>query len=277
MNEPAFDRYEAGLGEIAALFPYPPTPDIAAKVRGTLASEAARPGLPQRWVLVAVVIAVMLAGVLAVPQVRAAMVDFLQLGAVRIFLVDPTATATLAPGMGLEATVSPTPSPTTTITPGTGLEAAVTPTPLASIFQLPGETTLAGAQAQVDYTLRLPTYPADLGEPDHIFFPDPGLDLVIMEWVGRDPAAQPRLIFYQLRTEFLFKKLTPQAITETTVNGQWAIYTEGPYLLHQLFGDQARVRQVESQGLLWVEGDVTYRLEGDFTLEEAVRIAESLE
>jgi hypothetical protein len=33
---------------------------------------------------------------------------------------------------------------------------------------------------------------------------------------------------------------------------------------------------IDSNVLIWVDGDITYRLEGDLTLEEALAIAESL-
>jgi hypothetical protein len=68
-------------------------------------------------------------------------------------------------------------------------------------------------------------------------------------------------------------------VEETTVNGRPALWTEGPYLL-QFRRDGHTVtevqRLVEGHVLIWAEGEITYRLESDLPLEEAVRIAESL-
>jgi hypothetical protein len=41
-------------------------------------------------------------------------------------------------------------------------------------------------------------------------------------------------------------------------------------------GDTQFMRMIEGQVLIWADGDVTYRLESDLSLEEALKIAESL-
>ncbi len=66
---------------------------------------------------------------------------------------------------------------------------------------------------------------------------------------------------------------------ETSVKGQPALWTQGPYLLQferdgQVIVDTRRL--VTGHVLIWVEKGITYRLETDLSLEEAVRIAESL-
>jgi hypothetical protein len=37
------------------------------------------------------------------------------------------------------------------------------------------------------------------------------------------------------------------------------------------------IRLIEGNVLIWTEGDLTYRIETDLSLEEAIRIAESLQ
>jgi hypothetical protein len=65
-------------------------------------------------------------------------------------------------------------------------------------------------------------------------------------------------------------------IAQTTVNGQPAVWAEGPYILRVRNGYIDERRLIEGHVLIWKEGDVTYRLETDLSLEEAVKIAESL-
>jgi hypothetical protein len=54
------------------------------------------------------------------------------------------------------------------------------------------------------------------------------------------------------------------------------VWAEGPYLLQLSGGDIDLRRLVEGHVLIWTDGPITYRLETDLTLDEAVRIAESL-
>ena len=71
------------------------------------------------------------------------------------------------------------------------------------------------------------------------------------------------------------------SITETTVDGNRAVWTEGEHVLQMQNGDYQPVRLVTGSVLVWTEesesGSITYRLESTLPLEEAVRIAESLQ
>ena len=74
------------------------------------------------------------------------------------------------------------------------------------------------------------------------------------------------------------KKIDPIQIQETTVNGQRAIWAIGPYPILYSNGDvDYDMRLIDGHVLIWAEGNVTYRLETDLSLEEAIKIAESLE
>jgi len=72
-------------------------------------------------------------------------------------------------------------------------------------------------------------------------------------------------------------KFDPAQVQETTVNGQRAIWAVGPYPLRLRNSDLQFMRLIEGHVLIWTDKDVTYRLETDLSLEEAVKIAESLE
>lgn len=72
-------------------------------------------------------------------------------------------------------------------------------------------------------------------------------------------------------------KANPAMIQETSVNGQRAIWAVGPYPLRLHNGDLQFRWLVDGHVLIWEEENLTYRLETDLPLEEAIRIAESLE
>lgn len=253
--------WEAALQETAASFPYPPTPDVVAGVRQRLAappphwSRLVVPSAPRtrrRWA--AAILLLLLAGtLLVVPPVRAALVAFFRAGAITIFVGEPTPTlaSTQVPSM--------TPPPLLETAPGV-------------------RVTLAEAQAQAGFPLRLPL---EYGTPDEVYvqpLPDPGLagQVVIMVW--RDPAQtslpeQPRLRLYQIGAEeYGLKQAAMQAVREAWVHGQNAFWVEGGHVIQLPAGPYL----VEQDVLIWTGGSVTYRLESGLSLAEAVQLAESL-
>jgi hypothetical protein len=84
----------------------------------------------------------------------------------------------------------------------------------------------------------------------------------------------------ELSSDAYVYKLAPQLVQETQVHGQRALWTTGPYLLQvgSVSDQRNALRRLvtASHTLIWTERDITYRLECDVSLEEAVRIAESL-
>lgn len=243
------DRLEAWVRRAAREFPYPPTPNLAPRAR------AARAPRLRLAYAVAIVLA-LLAGLLAVPQVRAGLVEFLQIGVIRIFLTEPSATPTQA---------GQTPQPT--------------PTLLPSLLQLAGRNTLEEARARAPFPIRLPSHPADLGQPDHVFLQDLDGAAVVLVWIHDERPERVRLSLHLLVSDAVVKKGIKgpvETIAFTEVNGQEAIVAEGPYILQMQNGNWDFRRLVEGRVLIWTEGDVTYRLESDLPLEEMVLIAESL-
>jgi hypothetical protein len=256
MSEQAIEHLEARLHAAAGAFPYPLTPDVAGAVHHRLVT--APTGLTmghRRPVWVVMVIVGVLAGLIAVPQVRAGVLEVLRIGAVRILVTEPTLTPTAPAATGI-------PRPT--------------PTPLSSLLDLAGQTTLEDTERQVGFPIRPPTYPADLGPPDEVFLQHLGGPFVILVWLDDEQPAKVQLSLHILSSNVPVEKVQPRVLLETTVNGQPALWTEGPYLL-QLRNENFDVRRlIEGHVLIWTEGDLTYRLETDLNLEDAVRIAESV-
>ena len=267
MSDPQTERFGLRVQAVAAHLAYPPTPSVSAQVKAHLESKVTRLWR-RRFTLAVLALALACLTSLAVPQVRAALIDFFQIGVVRIFLTEPTAnpaTATPIPSMGA-------------VTPaGPGQAVPLTPIFLPSLLDLNGQTTLANARALTGYALPLPTYPADLGQPDYVFLQTLAGPMVILVWL--DPA-QPTRIRLSLHViapgSFAIKKAEPEFIQFTTVNGREAVWTEGPYLLQLTSTDYDIRRLIEGHVLIWADDDLTYRLETDQSLAEAITIAESL-
>lgn len=258
MSDMPLDRLEVELRRTARAFPYPATPDVARAVSRRLSGAtprrpARRPALA--WALVALVLTA--AGLLSVPEVRAAIVDFIRIGAVRIYLIAPTSTPTAtAP--------APTPRPT--------------PAPLASVLDLAGQTTLKQAEADARFAIRLPGFPPDLGAPHRVFLQDLGGQVLVLVWMDPAQPDRVRLSLHQIEPgSFAITKVEPRVVQETTVNGRPAFWAEGPYMIEARGGAYELRRLIEGHVLIWTEDGITYRLETDLPLSEAVRVAESVE
>lgn len=255
MSEQPLDSTEENIRAAARAFAYPPTPNVASGVRRRLAGPAPAP-LRLKLALTAAAVVAVFASLLAVPEVRAGLVEILRVGAVRIFLVAPTPTGA----------ASGTPQPTATLSP-----------PLASALDLAGETTFAEAQARARFTIPLPSYPADLGQPDRVYLQEMGAPVVMLVWLEPGQPDRVRLSLHVIGPgSFAISKIQPRVIRQTSVNGGAAVWAEGPYMVETRNGNYVERWLVSGRVLIWQSGDVTYRLETDRSLEEAVKIAESL-
>ncbi len=268
MNELQQERFEKQLISLSKGLDYPRTPDIAGSVMTRLRTST-RPRFTLRarrfaWSLA--VILVLFASLMLIPPARAAIIEFIQIGVVRIFRAEPTPLP--PPNQEIPATMVPV-----TATP------APTSQPLIPILEsLAGEMTLEEAQKAVPYPILLPSYPPDLGLPDRIFVQEAEGKMTILVWI--DPQ-QPDQVLMSLHLippgSWAIDKFDPALVQETTVNGRRAIWAVGPYPLRLRNSDIQFTRLIEGHVLIWTNNDMTYRLETDLSLEEAVKIAESLE
>lgn len=268
-------NFEAQLRSIANRMEYPRTPDIAGAVSARL-RQPTRPRLISKpfvsargrrlaWSLTMALI--LLSSLMLIPPARAAILEFIQVGVVRIFRVEPTPVVT-------PQSVPPAQMPMTA-TP------VITATPQALIpllERLAGEVTLEEASERVSYSILLPSYPAELGQPDRIFVQDADGPMTIMVWLDPQDPGEIRMSLHFLPPHsWAIKKMEPTMLEETQVNGNYAIWAVGPYPLRYKNGDLDFLRMIDGHVLIWQEGEITFRLETDLPLDDAIRIAESLE
>jgi hypothetical protein len=267
MDEMQQELFEKQLLSLSKGLGYPRTPDIAGVVMTRL-RPATRPRFTLRarrfvWSLVAIL--VLFASLMLIPPARAAIIEFIQIGVVRIFRSEPTPSA--PPDQEIPSTAVPV-----TATP------APTSQPLIPILEsLAGEMTLEEAQKAVRYPILLPAYPPDLGQPDRIFVQEADGKMTILVWI--DPQKLDRVLMSLHLIppgSWAIDKFDPAQVQETTVNGQRAIWAVGPYPLRLRNQDMQYLRLIEGHVLIWKDHDITYRLETDLPLEEAIKIAESL-
>jgi hypothetical protein len=236
--------FEKQVQRLVVAFEYPPTPDIAGKVRPLLTTppqKIFRPGRRLAWVLVLLLLAVSL---LAVPGVRAALVQILRAGGITIFV---------------------------------GEETAVDGVPPLLSEQLPALTvpiTLDEAVARFP-NMQLPTV---LPPPDDIVLhEEPVWDTaVIFLWRDAADPQQIALSLYQINVpQYAYKG--GEMLEMTVVNGNQAFWLVGPHYFRLQDASAEEWLFVEGSVLIWWDGNVTYRLEGAGSLAEARRIAESLQ
>jgi hypothetical protein len=252
---------ETQLKLIARRMEFPRTPDIAGHVMSRLMTK---PRFARRlaWSLATVLI--LLSSLFLIPTARAVIVEFIQIGIVRVF--PPAET----PDIEIPFTAMPV---ITTATP------AQTAEPLIPILSnILGKTTLAEAIKRVGFTLSLPAYPPDLGNPDYAFVQEVDGDMVILVWLDPSNPRGVRLSLHFISNEsWVIRKFEPQAIQQTSVNGQPALWTVGPYPLLLANGDIEFTRLIDGHVLIWANEELTYRIESDLSLEEALKVAESFQ
>lgn len=284
MNEPNA-QWENRIKTVASTFTYPPTPDVTRGVRQTLAAQTGRrPHRPGALAWAVVLVLLLVTVLLAVPQVRAAVLRIFHIGAITILEIEDLAEGPPpAPGQGrppsATAVTAVTAVPTVTVVPPGMTPVTAVPQPSAAPLQLAGfatAVTLNEAQVMSPAPLYLPAYPADLGEPDHVYIQDTfGVQATIFTWQDEADPAQTRLALYQIWVDqYAYKGAA--VIQETTIDGRRAIWLEGPHYFQLQSGRLHPWQFVEGNVLIWwAEAGVTFRLEGAKSLTEAVRIAES--
>ena len=253
-HNPDLEELAARLQAEARSFPYPPTPDLAAALRRGEPSRSAGYGrLVLRLVLV---VMLLLAALLAVPEVRAAALRLLQIGAVRVQVLPGPPPTELAP------------APSAQPTPDLGLVGAI---------------PVAEAAEHVAFPVRLPTYPPELGPPDLAYLQNLDGAALVLVWLDPADPQRPLLSLHTLSSgAFAMKTIfgeETELLAQTEVNGAAALWVRGPHFLET--GRSADLglelrRIVPGNTLIWAADGLTYRLETTLSMEEAVRVAESL-
>jgi hypothetical protein len=266
LDELSQERFEKQLLSLSKGFDYPRTPEIAGSVISRLRPAAPSRFISRRLVWSLTIILILFSSLMLIPPARAAIIEFIQIGVVRIFRTEPTPLA--PPNQEIPSTTVPmtaTPVPTSQ--------------PLIPLLEkLAGEMTLEEARKAVDYPILLPSYPPGLGKPERIFVQDAEGKMTILVWIN---SQQPTKVLMSLHLippgSWAIDKFDPADVQETRVNGQSAIWAVGPYPLRLRNNDLQYTRLIEGHVLIWREGNLTCRLETDLSLEEALKIAESLE
>jgi hypothetical protein len=239
---------EHALAELGRELEIPPAPDLVPGVLARIEPRRAARPRPRRWVLVvAAAVLAALVATLAIPDARSALFRVLRIGGEQIELVDalPEVTPTQA-----EPDLEPT---------------------------LGARVTIEQARRDAGFDVReLET------QPDRVY-----LDARGTVWFLYGTPSSVRLLVAQTPLhsvdEFLFlKKLaSPETmVEEVDVDGARGFFLTGePHLV--LLVDAAGEVVEESARLardvlVWERGGVAYRLEGDFTRDEALELARSL-
>jgi hypothetical protein len=242
---------EQVLVDLGRHIEFPPTPDLAPGVRTRLASGPA-PAFAlfrrRALVLALAVLALALAAVLAVPQTRAAILEFFHLRGVTIERVGELPTVPeqqTGPGLVLGKKVS-----------------------------------LEEAREAVKFEL---VVPAALGEPDEVYvqtsFPPGGM--VSLVYGSRE---HPRALFTEFRAtvrEVIFKKVAVETTIERVeVDGEVGFWIGAGHLFSYFDANGAYQQEpirLAGKTLVWERGALTLRLEGELSKVEAMRIARSVQ
>lgn len=249
-------EFENKLGLISKGMQYPRTPEIATLVMKKI-RPATRPRLfAKKWAWSLTFILILLSSLFAIPPVRAAILEFIQIGIVRIF------------PQNTEPTIQPTNESISTATPAPSMIPL-----LESIF---GKTTLEQAQRQVNYQILLPQ---NFGKPDYVFIQDANGYMIILVWMNPERPQSVELSLHFIPNQsWAITKMGPEVLEETRVNEYKAVWAVGPYPL--MLSNRSEIeftRLIQGNVLIWTDGNITYRLETNLSMEEAVAIAESLE
>jgi hypothetical protein len=198
---------------------------------------------------------------LAVPQTRAAVVAFFtRIGAIDIFLDEDAPTP---------QPVSPTLPPSPVAESAGPIDASLAHSLV--LFELGKVVTLTEAEDLISFPLLVP---AEWGLPDEVYS-HTNLDLPAATLVWHRPGGST-LSLTEIGIAAFAVKMIDQPVTETAVGDNRAVWLEGPHTLQLLGNWEPSTLAIRSNVLIWADGDVTYRLEGDLELEDARRMAESL-
>jgi hypothetical protein len=236
---------ERTLVELGRGLSWPETPALASRVRARLAARrpSRRLALPERRTLALAfaLLAVAVGAVMAVPQTRAAILEFLGLRSVAIERVEELPTVPRESDLGLGSPVE------------------------IDEVEVPWEIVV----------------PAELGEPDAVYYrPDPPGGMVSLLY-GTEQAPQAILTQFQATVDdVVAKKLaTVTRVEQVLVDGEPGLWLSGAPHVFLYLDRTGNVREetvrLAGNVLLWERGSLTLRLEADVSRAEALAIARS--
>jgi hypothetical protein len=258
MSEPWVQELEAKLGELASDLSWPPTPDLAASSAARIRSGQPPRRLPRTLLVAAVIVAVLAAGVAAIPPARRAVAEFLGLRSVHI-------------STGPPPSIPPRPQP-------------------APPLDLGQPVTLTEAAQRIGFAVRLPALPG-FDHPDGVFVatPPPEREVTLMYRARPDLPASALTGIGLLLTEFkgtmeagYFGKVAEPGTTieSLSVHHQPAYWLAGSphaFFYRSASGDvYPDTLRLATNTLVWQAGEVTLRVEGDISKDRALAIANSL-
>ncbi len=101
--------------------------------------------------------------------------------------------------------------------------------------------------------------------------------MLVLVWLDPAQSGRVRMSLGEIAPgSWAMSKFNPPVVEEAQVNGQKAIWVEGPYMLETRNHNYVEKRLVAGHVLIWTQSQITYRLETDLSLEEAIKVAESL-
>jgi hypothetical protein len=239
---------ERQLAELGAALELPAAPDLVGVV-GARIREAGDPRLRVRraFVLGIATLALGLAAVMAVPQARTAVLEFLHIRGASVDRV-PSLPPVQKRSLGLGNPV-----------------------------------TFESARAAVTFKIAQPNFPG-LGPPDSIYIDPvtPGGQVFFL-W-GTE--ARPRVLLSEFGGEVSGELIGKQAGPETTIEpvsvqgGAPGFWVAGANHVFYYLDPGGRIREetirLSRNALLWERGSVTLRIEGDFGKERALELARAV-
>jgi hypothetical protein len=230
---------ELALTNLGRELDYPATPDLVEPVRRRLAQER-RPFAWRRPLVIALAaLLVVVAAVMAVPQARSQILDWLGIGSVTIRYVDDLPKAEkMTEDLGLGERMG-----------------------------------LSDVRQQVAFRVRVPRIEG-LQDPDVYF--RPAASQVSLLYGSQE---EPRLLISQILATGALQKLLNSGtdVERVSVDGALGVWLEGgEHVLYYPGGGEERQRLVGNTLILQRLDNVTVRIEADISKEEALRIFRSM-
>ena len=240
---------ELALVNLGRQIEFPPTPELAPGVRARLAEGRTprfAPGGRRALVIALAALAVAIGAVMAVPQTRAAILEFFRLRGVTVERVGELPTVPINEDFN-------------------------------KLF-LGQRVTLEEARERADFDV---VVPEALGDPDGIYYsvsPPGGMVSFVYGTVEK-----PTALFTQFRAtvdDVIFKKVAATTrIERVRIDGEPGFFLSGdPHefsYLDRTGSYRQELVRLAGNTLLWEQGPVTLRLEADVSKADALKIARS--